>query len=67
MVTGVRGSGVHTQLELLNEKYRISVMRLKEEMLELLETEKQNRKRERKLNKGFKPKELDEEGKEIED
>eukprot|EP00828_Plagiopyla_frontata_P023696 TRINITY_DN3029_c0_g1_i10.p1 TRINITY_DN3029_c0_g1~~TRINITY_DN3029_c0_g1_i10.p1 ORF type:complete len:1472 (-),score=263.93 TRINITY_DN3029_c0_g1_i10:1139-5554(-) len=67
MLTGVRGAGVHTQLALLNEKYRISVMRLKEELLELLENEKEKRKRERKLNKGFKPKELDEEGKEIED
>ena len=46
----------------MNEKYRISVMKLKEEFLELLETEKEKRKRERKLNKGFKPKEFDEEG-----
>lgn len=37
-------------------------MRLKEEFLDLLETEKDKRKRERKLNKGFKPKEFDEEG-----
>ena len=37
-------------------------MRLKEEFLGLLESEKEKRKRERKLNKGFKPKEFDEEG-----
>ena len=37
-------------------------MRLKEEFLGLLESEKEKRKRERKLNKGLKPKQFNEEG-----
>ena len=67
MFIGVRGSGLHTQLELLNEKYKIPILNLKEEILKLLEFEKKNRRRQRFLNRTFKPIEVDEDGKPIED
>lgn len=67
MFFGVRGSGLKTQLRLLNEKYKISTYDLKEEMLSQLSENKAYRKRMRVLMRSFKPKELNEEGQEIED
>ena len=67
MFFGVRGSGLKTQLRLLNEKYKISIYDLKEEMLKQLNINKQQRKNIRFLLKGFKPKEINEEGGEVED
>eukprot|EP00825_Cyclidium_porcatum_P011085 TRINITY_DN1566_c0_g1_i6.p1 TRINITY_DN1566_c0_g1~~TRINITY_DN1566_c0_g1_i6.p1 ORF type:complete len:1401 (+),score=376.97 TRINITY_DN1566_c0_g1_i6:144-4346(+) len=67
MVLGVRGSGVHTQLEKLHQKYKIPVLDLKTNLLQQLDNEKQKRKQDRIFNKGFKPQVLDEEGKVVED
>ena len=67
MFFGVRGSGLKTQLRLLNEKYRISIFDLKDEMLSQLSINKSHRKRMRILMRAFKPKELNEEGQEVED
>lgn len=67
MFFGVRGSGLKTQLKLLNEKYKISIFDLKEEMLYQLNQNKSQRKQARILSRGFKPKEINEEGQEIED
>jgi len=64
---GVRGAGLHTQLKLLNEKYKISIFDLKDEFLKQLSLNKQARKRLRILMRPFKAKELNEEGLEIED
>ena len=40
MFIGVRGSGLHTQLKKLNEKYKISVFNFKEEFVKQLKEEK---------------------------
>lgn len=67
MFFGVRGSGLKTQLKLLNEKYKISVYELKEELIAQLNENKASRKRFRTLSRSFKPKEVNEEGQEVED
>jgi len=67
MFIGIRGCGVTTQLTKLNEKYKISFLELKKCFLKVLAQEKLKRKNERKLNKGFKAPELNEEGEVIED
>jgi hypothetical protein len=64
---GIRGVGLKTQLLKLNEKYRIPILSMKETLLQQLENEKNKRKTERYYNKGFKPPQFDEEGKQIED
>jgi len=70
LVSGVRGSGVHTQLKKLHEKYKIPILDFRKNLLALLESEKLKRRNNRKLIKDFAPydenaqKELDEEGKE---
>lgn len=58
---------MRTQLKLLNEKYKISVFDLKDELLGQLAANKANRKKQRILTRPFKPKEINEEGKEVED
>ena len=67
MVVGSRGSGVKTQMKLLNEKYKIPILEMKDLLLGLLKKEKLKRKKQRYLNRGFKAPELNEEGVAIED
>lgn len=67
MLLGVRGSGVKTQLERLHQRYKLPILDLKRNLLDLVWNEREKRKTERRLNKGFKPTELDENGNEIED
>ena len=64
---GIKGSGVHTQMALLQKQYRLSRVELADEMLKVLGEEKLKRKKQRELMRGFKPKEFDDEGVEIED
>ena len=65
MFVAVRGSGLSTQLNLLNQLYKIPILKLKENLLRNLEVHKKNRQQERFFMKGFKAPEFDEEGKEI--
>ncbi|KAL4506760.1 hypothetical protein ABPG72_001181 [Tetrahymena utriculariae] len=67
MIMGPKGSGVHTQLDLLQQKYKIPVFDLKKNLLAHILNEKEKRKQDRLFNRGFKPIELDEEGRPIED
>jgi hypothetical protein len=67
MVIGARGAGIKTQLKMLNEKYKVPILELKDLWLSLLKKEKLKRKKQRLLNRGFKPPELNEEGNPIED
>jgi len=62
MVIGIRGSGMHTQLKLLNEKFNIPTLDLKSHLLKRLALEKEKRKTQRALERGFKAPEYDEEG-----
>mmetsp|Transcript_183 Transcript_183/g.151 ORF Transcript_183/g.151 Transcript_183/m.151 type:complete len:139 (+) Transcript_183:1906-2322(+) len=64
---GIHGSGVHTQMNLINKNYKISRVDLTADLLALLKREKEERKRERELKRGFKPKEFDDEGEEVPD
>ena len=64
---GIKGSGVHTQMALLHKQYRISRVELAADLLKVLNEEKLKRKKQRELMRGFKPKEFDDEGVEIED
>ncbi|CAD8103243.1 unnamed protein product [Paramecium sonneborni] len=67
MFIGVRGSGLHTQLKILNRLYKLPVLDLKDNLIQNLEINKKNRQLNRYYMKGFKPKELDADGKEIPD
>ncbi|EGR31735.1 hypothetical protein IMG5_103090 [Ichthyophthirius multifiliis] len=67
LLMGVRGSGLHTQLQKLYEKYKIPVMDLKQNLINHILNEKEKRRQDRVFQKGFKPQEKDEEGNIIED
>ena len=67
MVLGIHGSGVNTQLKMLNKQYNLPIFKLKENFLNLIKEKKTARKKQRILDRGFKPEEKDEEGNIIED
>jgi len=62
LMMGIKGSGLHTQMDLINKHYKISRVELARDMLEILKREKEKRKRDRELVRGFKPREYDEDG-----
>ena len=65
MIIGPKGSGASTQIELICEKYRVTQFSLKQEFLKKLTLEKDERKKQRLLARGFKapePVEDEEEG-----
>jgi len=64
---GIKGSGVHTQMGLLQKQYRISRVELADDLLKVLTEEKLKRKKQRELMRGFKPKEFNDDEEEIED
>ena len=55
MIVGPKGSGVTTQIEMICKKYKIPSFGIKNEFLTKLRVEKDERKRQRLLNRGFKP------------
>ena len=63
MLVGMRGAGVSTQIQNLSKKYKISCLELKNQFLALMEAEKAKRQRSRRLTRGFKEPEPDEERK----
>lgn len=67
MICGYRGSGLETQLQMINNHYNLRVFDFQKNILQALQQEKEKRKRNRYLLRGFKPKEVDEDGNEIED
>lgn len=69
MLAGPRGSGVTTQLELLEKEYGIPELIVQAEFLKLLRAGKARRKHERLLKRGFKapPPKDDEEEEEAEE
>jgi adenylate/nucleoside-diphosphate kinase len=64
MIIGPRGSGVSTQIEMICEKYKVPQFCLKQEFLKRLKEEKEERKKQRLLARGFKPPEPVEDGEE---
>lgn len=63
MIIGPKGSGASTQIELICEKYKVSQFSLKQEFLNKLKEEKEKRKRQRLLARGFKaPEPADDDG-----
>lgn len=66
MITGLKGSGVTTQIQKLCEKFNLEEFVLKDELLKRLDIEKKSRQRRRLLDRGFKKPEL-EEGQKYED
>jgi adenylate/nucleoside-diphosphate kinase len=55
MIMGMKGSGISTQIRMICEKYRLDEFVLKDEYLDRLKSEKDLRKRQRLLERGFKP------------
>lgn len=55
MITGIKGSGVTTQIHRLCEKYKLESFELMREYLDAMDREKRKRRRERELKRGFKP------------
>ena len=55
MIMGIRGSGANTQLLRLNAQYNIPIFRMKELFLAKIREEKEKRKKQRILDRGFKP------------
>jgi adenylate kinase family enzyme len=55
MFIGPRGSGISTQIEKICAKYEIPCFNIKEAFLKKLEENKQERKKQRLLTRGFKP------------
>lgn len=55
MVIGMKGAGITTQINNLCEKYKLESFELKAEFLKTLDSEKQQRKRRRLLDRGFRP------------
>ncbi len=66
MLIGARGAGLHTQLNRLCSQYKIPVFKLKISFKSSCKWEGKDRQY-RTFEKGFKPTEVDEEGKVIED
>lgn len=67
MVVGLRGAGVTTQLDNIYKRFGLRVFDFQDQMLQSLQKEKEKRKRDRYLARGFKAREVDEDGNEQED
>ena len=55
MVLGVKGAGITTQIKNICDKYKLESLNLKEAVLKKLAEMKQERRRRRLLNRGFRP------------
>lgn len=67
MIIGPKGSGVSTQIEKICSKYKIPQFLLKEEFLKKIKEEKEERKKQRLLTRGFKaPEPVEDEDAEVE-
>lgn len=55
LMMGAKGSGMKTQMNLLFKKYMLTRLDLKDDLLNNLQVEKDKRKEERLLQRGFKP------------
>lgn len=55
LMMGVKGSGMKTQMNLLFKKYLLTRLDLKEDLLNTLQNEREKRKEERLLLRGFRP------------
>ena len=64
---GSTGSGTKTQIKLLKDDLRLPVQDQKADFQEIINREKEDRKEDRRLKKGFKPPEFDDEGNELPD
>ncbi len=65
MIQGIKGSGVTTQIRKLCDKFKLTEFNLKEAYLAKLSEEKEKRKRQRLLDRGFRPPQpVEEEGEE---
>jgi len=51
----MKGAGITTQIQLLCDKYKLESLNLKDEFLKKLKSEKDIRKRQRLLTRGFRP------------
>jgi hypothetical protein len=64
MILGMKGAGISTQIKKLCDKYKVEELKLKDEFLAKMKTEKEIRKRRRLLDRGFRPPPPVEEGEE---
>jgi hypothetical protein len=64
MILGMKGAGISTQIKKICDKYKVNELKLKDEFMSKMTSEKEIRKRRRLLDRGYRPPPPVEEGEE---